>query len=174
MWESLDSVQGDTVFVDHQFNTVSSGGEAAGARGQDQDRDHQLAVSLQKQDAEAVSQDREWAEFKQRHLGAGQEEAGSLNKCFEVSKAGMPVEMGTLAACQSCTKESFNEIISGKNHRLCQKERSYTISPGANITSTPNGCKEIRKKNSRHIQMCSCSFKEEKEKSNNIQYRGLC
>ena len=79
MWESLDSVQGDTVFVDHQFNTVSSGGEAAGARGQDQDRDHQLAVSLQKQDAEAVARDREWAEFKQRHLGAGQEEAGQLS-----------------------------------------------------------------------------------------------
>ena len=126
--------QGDTVFVDQQFNIVTSAGEAAGAGGQD--RDHQLAVSLQKQDAEAVSQDREWAEFEQRHMRTGQEEAGSLNKCFEVSKAGMPVEMGTLAACQSCTKESFNEIISGKNHRLCQKERSYTISPGANITST--------------------------------------
>ena len=79
VWESLDSVQGDTVFVDHQFNTVSSGGEAAGARGQDQDRDHQLAVSLQQQDAEAVARDREWAEFKQRHLGAGQEEAGQLS-----------------------------------------------------------------------------------------------
>ena len=79
MWESLDSVQGDTVFVDQQFNTVTSGGEAAGAGGQDQDRDHQLAVSLQKQDAEAVARDREWAEFKQRHLGAGQEEAGQLS-----------------------------------------------------------------------------------------------
>ena len=79
VWESLDSVQGDTVFVDHQFNTVSSGGEAAGAGAGGQDRDHQLAVSLQKQDAEAVSQDREWAEFKQRHLGAGQEEAGQLS-----------------------------------------------------------------------------------------------
>ena len=73
--ESLDSVQGDTVFVDHQFNTVTS----AGAGGQDRDRDHQLAVSLQKQDAEAVARDREWAEFKQRHLGAGQEEAGQLS-----------------------------------------------------------------------------------------------
>ena len=69
--------QGDTVFVDQQFNIVTSAGEAAGAGGQD--RDHQLAVSLQKQDAEAVSQDREWAEFKQRHLGAGQEEAGQLS-----------------------------------------------------------------------------------------------
>ena len=76
---------------------MTSGGEAAGAGGQD--RDHQLAVSLQKQDAEAVSRDCDRAEFKQRHLGAGQEEAGSLNKRFEVSKAGMPVEMGTLAAC---------------------------------------------------------------------------
>ena len=79
VWESLDSVQGDTVFVDQQFNTVTSAGEAAGAGGQDQDRDHQLAVSLQKQDAEAVARDREWAEFKQRHLGAGQEEAGQLS-----------------------------------------------------------------------------------------------
>ena len=95
VWERLDSVQGDTVFVDQQFNTVTSGGEAAGG----QDRHHELAVSLQKQDAEAVSRDCDRAEFKQRHLGAGQEEAGSLNKRVEVSKAGMPVEMGTLAAC---------------------------------------------------------------------------
>ena len=95
VWESLDSVQGDTVFVDQQFNTVTSGGEAAGG----QDRHHELAVSLQKQDAEAVSRDCDRAEFKQRHLGARQEEAGSLNKRVEVSKAGMPVEMGTLAAC---------------------------------------------------------------------------
>ena len=80
-----------------QFYTVTSGGEAAGAGGQD--RDHQLAVSLQKQDAEAVSRDCDRAEFKQRHLGARQEETGSLNKRVEVSKAGMPVEMGTLAAC---------------------------------------------------------------------------
>ena len=99
VWESLDSVQGDTVFVDQQFNIVTSGGEAAGAGAGGQDRDHQLAVSLQKQDAEAVSRDCDRAEFKQRHLGAGQEEAGSLNKRVEVSKAGMPVEMGTLAAC---------------------------------------------------------------------------
>ena len=75
VWESLDSVQGDTVFVDQHFNTVTSAGEAAGAGAGGQDRDHQLAVSLQKQDAEAVARDREWAEFKQRHLGAGQEEA---------------------------------------------------------------------------------------------------
>ena len=75
VWESLDSVQGDTVFVDQHFNTVTSGGEAAGAGAGGQDRDHQLAVSLQQQDAEAVARDREWAEFKQRHLGAGQEEA---------------------------------------------------------------------------------------------------
>ena len=67
---------------------MTSGEEAAGAGGQD--RDHQLAVSLQKQDAEAVSRDCDRAEFKQRHLGARQEEAGSLNKRFEVSKAGMP------------------------------------------------------------------------------------
>ena len=99
VWESLDSVQGDTVFVDQQFNTVTSGGEAAEAGAGGQDRHHELAVSLQKQDAEAVSRDCDRAEFKQRHLGAGQEEAGSLNKRFEVSKAGMPVEMGTLAAC---------------------------------------------------------------------------
>ena len=145
VWESLDSVQGDTVFVDQHFNTVTSGGEAAGAGGQD--RDHQLAVSLQKQDAEAVSQDREWAEFEQRHMGTGQEEAGSLNKFIEVSKVGMPVEMGTLSVHHVQKKISLEYFQAGTT---VFAKRSVPI-PSVQEPTSPQPEKGVRRSGRKRV-----------------------
>jgi len=69
VWETLDNIQGDTVFVDQDFNVVSEQGEMTASP----DSDHLLAVSLQQRDEEASQRDQEWQQFKQEHLGGNQE-----------------------------------------------------------------------------------------------------
>ena len=69
VWETLDNIQGDTVFVDQDFNVVHRPGEIAA----DPDQDHLLAVSLQQRDTQASQRDQEWQQFKQEHLGGNQE-----------------------------------------------------------------------------------------------------
>ena len=162
VWESLDSVQGDTVFVDQQFNIVTSGGEAAWAGAGGQDRDHQLAVSLQKQDAEAVSQDREWAEFEQRHMGTGQEEAGSLNKFIEVSKVGMPVEMGTLSVHHVQKKISLEYFQAGTT---VFAKRSVPI-PSVQEPTSPQPEKGVRRSGRKRVatfKYAAAASKKKKE-----------
>ena len=162
VWESLDSVQGDTVFVDQQFNIVTSGGEAAWAGAGGQDRDHQLAVSLQKQDAEAVSQDREWAEFEQRHMGTGQEEAGSLNKFIEVSKVGLPVEMGTLSVHHVQKKISLEYFQAGTT---VFAKRSVPI-PSVQEPTSPQPEKGVRRSGRKRVatfKYAAAASKKKKE-----------
>ena len=67
VWETLDNIQGDTGFVDQDFNVVESQAEDSSSPG---DRDHLLAVSLQQRDEEAREREQEWQQFKQEHLGA--------------------------------------------------------------------------------------------------------
>ena len=67
VWETLDNIQGDTGFVDQDFNVVESQAEGSSSSG---DRDHLLAVSLQQRDEEAREREQEWQQFKQEHLGA--------------------------------------------------------------------------------------------------------
>ena len=69
VWETLDNIQGDTGFVDSDFNVVESPGEAS----ESPDRDHLLAVSLQHRDDQASQREQEWQQFKQEHLGADQQ-----------------------------------------------------------------------------------------------------
>jgi len=68
VWETLDNIQGDTVFVDQQFNIVQSQGGCEGGV-EDETSDHLLAMSLQRQDDEAGHRDQEWQQFKQQNLG---------------------------------------------------------------------------------------------------------
>ena len=65
VWETLDNIQGDTVFVDQDFNVVHQPGEIAASPNQD----HLLAVSLQQRDVQARERDQEWQQFKEEHLG---------------------------------------------------------------------------------------------------------
>jgi len=76
VWETLDNIQGDTVFVDQHFNLVQSQGcNAAGSGAIAGERsDHEIAMSLQKQDLEGSKRDKEWDDFKQKHLGGNQEQ----------------------------------------------------------------------------------------------------
>eukprot|EP00090_Calanus_glacialis_P020217 TRINITY_DN3109_c0_g1_i2.p1 TRINITY_DN3109_c0_g1~~TRINITY_DN3109_c0_g1_i2.p1 ORF type:complete len:509 (-),score=176.69 TRINITY_DN3109_c0_g1_i2:179-1705(-) len=68
VWETLENIEGDTVFVDHQLNPVQPDAEA-GASGGSPDQDHLLAMSLQKEDEAQRDKDREWQNFKEKHLG---------------------------------------------------------------------------------------------------------
>ena len=68
VWETLENIEGDTVFVDHQLNPVQPHAEA-GAGGGSPDQDHLLAMSLQKEDEAQRDKDREWQNFKEKHLG---------------------------------------------------------------------------------------------------------
>ena len=156
--------QGDTVFVDQQFNIVTSAGEAAGAGGQDQDRDHHLAVSLQKQDAEAVSQDREWAEFEQRHMGTGQEEAGSLNKFIEVSKVGLPVEMGTLSVHHVQKKISLEYFQAGTT---VFAKRSVPI-PSVQEPTSPQPPMGVRRSGRKRVATFKCAAAASKKKKKSL------
>ena len=64
VWETLENIEGDTEFVDHQFNQVQPEAEA-GAGGTSADQDHLLAMTLQREDEAQCHKDREW----QKHLG---------------------------------------------------------------------------------------------------------
>ena len=70
VWETLDNIQGDTGFVDQDFNVVENQAEE---NVPDRDRDHLLAVSLQQRDQQASAREQEWQQFKQEHLGADQQ-----------------------------------------------------------------------------------------------------
>jgi len=76
VWETLDNIQGDTVFVDQHFNLVQSQGcNVAGSGTMSGERsDHEIAMSLQKQDLEGSKRDKEWDDFKQKHLGGNQDQ----------------------------------------------------------------------------------------------------
>jgi len=71
VWETLDNIQGDTVFVDQHFNLVQSQGSGTMA---EERSDHEIAMSLQKQDLEGSKRDKEWDDFKQNHLGGNQDQ----------------------------------------------------------------------------------------------------
>ena len=68
VWETLENIEGDTEFVDHQFNPVQPDAEA-GASGTSADQDHLLAMTLQQEDEAQCTKDREWQNFKDKHLG---------------------------------------------------------------------------------------------------------
>ena len=65
VWETLDNIQGDTGFVDQDFNVVENQGEDS----ESPDRDHLLAVPLQQRNDQASQREQEWQQFKQEHLG---------------------------------------------------------------------------------------------------------
>eukprot|EP00092_Neocalanus_flemingeri_P087496 GFUD01110432.1.p1 GENE.GFUD01110432.1~~GFUD01110432.1.p1 ORF type:complete len:518 (-),score=208.74 GFUD01110432.1:160-1713(-) len=68
VWETLENIEGDTEFVDHQFNPAQPEAEA-GAAGTSSDQDHLLARTLQREDEAHRDKDREWQHFKEKHLG---------------------------------------------------------------------------------------------------------
>jgi len=58
VWETLGNIEGDTVFVDHQFHQgKEAGGEAS---------DHRLALALGRQEEQARHRDQEWEEYKEQ------------------------------------------------------------------------------------------------------------
>merc|ERR1719233_2632735 len=63
VWETLENIEGDTVFVNHQLSPVQSD---AGAGAHD---DHLLAMSLQHADEAQRHKEREWQNFKEKHFG---------------------------------------------------------------------------------------------------------
>jgi len=60
VWETLQTVEGDTVFVDHKLNPLQPEGP---------DQDHLIAAALQKQNETRCQQDREWQSYKESQLG---------------------------------------------------------------------------------------------------------
>jgi len=68
VWETLENIEGDTEFLDHQFNQVQPEAEA-GAGGTSADQDHLLAMTLQREDEAQCHKDRQWQDFKEKHLG---------------------------------------------------------------------------------------------------------
>ena len=69
VWETLENIEGDTVFVDHQLSPVQPD-DGAGAGGpMSPDNDHLLAMTLQSEDEALCNKEREWQNFKEKHLG---------------------------------------------------------------------------------------------------------
>jgi len=68
VWETLENIEGDTVFVNHQLSPVQPD-SGAGAGGGSPDGDHLLAMSLQQADEAQRHKEREWQDFKEKHLG---------------------------------------------------------------------------------------------------------
>merc|ERR1712106_345348 len=69
VWETLENIEGDTVFVDHQLSPVQPD-DGAGAGGpMSPDKDHLLAMTLQSEDEALCNKEREWQNFKEKHLG---------------------------------------------------------------------------------------------------------
>merc|ERR1719458_785046 len=68
VWETLENIEGDTVFVNHQLTPVHPDVEAGAGAGSP-DRDHLLAMSLQQEDEAQRNKEREWQDFKEKHLG---------------------------------------------------------------------------------------------------------
>jgi len=60
VWETLENIEGDTVFVDHLMNPLQSS-----STGGSPDQDHLLAMSLQKQDEAQYLKEKEWENFKE-------------------------------------------------------------------------------------------------------------
>jgi len=92
VWETLDNIQGDTVFVDQDFNVVHQPGEIAASP----DQDHLLAVSLQQRDVQARERDQEWQQFKQEHLGGDHQLSDEelARRLQQVENAAADVENG--------------------------------------------------------------------------------
>lgn len=76
VWETLENIEGDTEFVDHDFKTVQEF-KGAGVRLQGEpltgemrvEQDHLLAVNLAREDQEGRDRDKQWQQFKDKHLG---------------------------------------------------------------------------------------------------------
>ena len=60
VWETLQTVEGDTIFVDHKLNPLQPEGPG---------QDHLIAAALQKQNETRCQQDREWQSYKESQLG---------------------------------------------------------------------------------------------------------
>jgi len=62
VWETLDNIEGDTVFVNHKMNSIKPAGGST-------DDDHILAMSLQQENETRLQKEREWQDFREQHLG---------------------------------------------------------------------------------------------------------
>lgn len=120
VWETLDSVQGDTVFVDKQFKVVDSRGAEAGVASVGGPSDHELAMSLQRQDAAGVDRDQAWTQFKHEQLG----EDGAQLSDEELARRLQEAEM---AAAQSEAPSQGPARQSQPQHPIGPRDKKCAI-----------------------------------------------
>jgi len=93
VWETLSNIEGDSHFVNHNFNTtgvdprLQSSGHAAAGGCSLEAQDRLLAETLQREAEETERRETMFQQFKQKHLGGGKEELSDSELAARLQEA---------------------------------------------------------------------------------------